>query len=73
MKDEELREQEKALMLANIDKVRREDAEAQRKKKERVSVMNAEVKVANKQAIDKKDAARDTEKALDAKIAMHQR
>ena len=73
MKEEEMREQEKALMLANIEKVRREDAELQKQKRERVKIMNAEVKVANKNAIDRKVAAREVEKDLDSKIAAHQR
>ena len=73
MKEEEMREQEKALMLANIEKVRREDAETQKQKYERVKIMNAEVKVANKNAIDRKFAAREVEKDLDSKIAAHQK
>ena len=49
-------------MLANIEKVRREDQAAQIAKKNRVKIMNEEIKIANVQALHQKEAARQTEK-----------
>ena len=57
------------MMLANIEKVRREDQAAQEAKKNRVKIMNEEIKIANVQALHQKEAARQTEKKLDADIA----
>mgnify|MGYP003343756813 CR=1 FL=1 len=45
-------------MLANIEKVRREDQAAQEAKKNRVKIMNEEIKIANVQALQQKEAAR---------------
>ena len=56
-------------MLANIEKVRREDQAAQEAKKNRVKIMNEEIKIANVQALQQKEAARQTEKKLDQNIA----
>jgi hypothetical protein len=56
-------------MLANIEKVRREDQAAQEAKKNRVKIMNEEIKIANVQALQQKEAARQTEKTLDQDIA----
>lgn len=56
-------------MLANTEKVRREDQATQEAKKTRVKIMNEEIKIANVQALQSKEAARQTEKKLDADIA----
>ena len=64
---------EKAQMLANIEKVRKEDEEKLAEKRRRVQVMNEEVKVANKAALAQKEAARQREKQIDAEIAEHNR
>ena len=47
MKDEEVREQEKAQLLANIEKVKREEAAAAQAKRDRVRAMQEEITVAN--------------------------
>ena len=64
---------EKAQMLANVEKVRREDAAAVAAKKKQVQIMQEEVAIANKQALKVKDAARETEKRMDNEIADFQR
>ena len=60
-------------MLANIEKVRREDEAAAEAKRQRVKILNAEIKVANQNALAQKEAARQVEKALDMEIAEHVR
>ena len=64
---------EKAQMLANVEKVRREDAAAVAAKKKQVQIMQEEVAIANKQALKAKEAARETEKRMDNEIADFQR
>ena len=71
MKEEEILEQEKAQLTANIEKVKREDIAALAAKRQRVKVMQEEIKVANAAALKQKQAARDTEKRMDDAIAMH--
>ena len=71
MKEEEILEQEKAQLMANIEKVKREDAAALEAKKQRVKIMQNEIKVANEAALRQKAAARETEKKMDEAIAMH--
>lgn len=56
---------EKAQLKANIEKVRLEDLEVQKAKLNRIKVMNDEIKVANQNALKQKEAARETERALD--------
>lgn len=56
-------------MLANIEKVRKEDEIAQKAKLDRVKIMNEEIKIANKNALAMKDAAREAERKIDADIA----
>jgi len=73
MKEEEVREREKAQLLANIEKVKREDEAALAAKRQRVRVMQEEIELANKAAQKQKEAARLTEKKLDEQIAMHQK
>ena len=73
MKDEEIREQEKAQLLANIEKVKTEEAAAAQAKRDRIRVMQEEITVANAASLKQKEAARATERALDEKIAEHQR
>ena len=46
-KEEEMREREKAQLLANIEKVRQEDAEIIAAKQARIRVMHEETKVIN--------------------------
>lgn len=69
MKIEEQYEAEKAQMAANIEKVRLEDEAKIAEKKKRVQTMNQEVKIANKNALDQKEAARAVEKRIDNDIA----
>lgn len=71
MKEEEIREREKAQLLANIEKVKREDEANLAAKKQRVRVMQEEIEIANKAALKQKEAARETEKRLDEQIALH--
>ena len=72
-RDEEVRELEKATLMSNIEKIRKEDAETQQQKKMRIQIMNDEVKIANKNALGQKEQSRITEKVLDDKITAHQR
>lgn len=60
-------------MLANIQKVRREDAMAAEAKRKKVQILNEEIKLANKSALAQKEAARKVEKDLDMEIAEHVR
>lgn len=60
-------------MLANIEKVRREDAQAVLAKQKKVQILNEEIKLANKSAQVQKEAARKVEKDLDMEIAEHVR
>lgn len=69
LKEEEILEREKILMLQNIEKVKKEESEIMEAKRKRVQIMNEEVKVANKNALSQKEAARNTEREMDAKIA----
>ena len=56
---------EKAQLLANIEKVRREDAEKLAAKRQQMVIMNKEVRIANKNAEEQKIAARETERKID--------
>ena len=58
-------ELEKAQLKANIEKVKLEDIETQKEKTRRIQVMNDEIKIANKNALSQKAAARETEYHLD--------
>ena len=69
MKIEETHELEKPQMLANIEKIRAEDEAKIAEKKTRVQVMNEEVKLANKNALAQKEAARQVEKKIDQDIS----
>ena len=60
-------------MLSNIEKVRKEDAEALAAKKKQVQIMQEEVGIANKQALKAKEAAKETEVRMDNEIAEFQR
>ena len=60
-------------MLSNIEKVRKEDAEALAAKKKQVQIMQKEVAIANKQALKAKEAAKETEVRMDNEIAEYQR
>ena len=60
-------------MLSNIEKVRKEDAEALAAKKKQVQIMQEEVAIANKQALKAKEAAKETEVRMDNEIAEYQR
>ena len=60
-------------MLANIEKVRKEDAAAVAAKKAQVQIMQKEVAIANKQGLKAKEAARETEIRMDNDIAEFQR
>ena len=60
-------------MLSNIEKVRKEDAEALAAKRKQVQIMQKEVGIANKQALKAKEAAKETEVRLDKEIAEYQR
>ena len=60
-------------MLSNIEKVRKEDAEALAAKKKQVQIMQEEVAIANKQALKAKEAAKETEVRMDNEIAEFQR
>ena len=60
-------------MLSNIEKVRKEDAEALAAKKKQVQIMQKEVAIANKQALKAKEAAKETEVRMDSEIAEFQR
>ena len=60
-------------MLSNIEKVRKEDAEALAAKKKQVQIMQKEVGIANKQALKAKEAAKETEVRMDNEIAEFQR
>lgn len=60
-------------MLSNIEKVRKEDAEALAAKKKQVQIMQKEVGIANKQALKAKEAAKETEVRMDNEIAEYQR
>ena len=57
-------ELEKAQLKANIEKVKLEDIEVQKEKSRRIKVMNDEVRIANKNALSQKEAARETERKL---------
>ena len=67
-REQEALEKEKAQMLAHIQKLKEEDAAAQVKKKERVKIMMEEVGVANKQAIQVKEQAKEREKQAEQEI-----
>lgn len=73
MKEEEIREQEKAQLHANILKVKKEEEAEAVVKRERVRVRQTEITLANDAALRQKDAARATEKKLDDQITAHQR
>ena len=73
MKLEDEAEMEKAQLLANIEKVRREDAERVAAKREQMEIMNKEIRIANKNAKEQKIAARETERKIDEQIAEHNR
>ena len=60
-------------MLANIEKVRKEDAAAVAAKKAQVQIMQKEVAIANKQGLKAKEAAKETEVRMDNDIAEFQR
>ena len=60
-------------MLANIEKVRKEDAAAVAAKKAQVQIMLKEVAIANKQGLKAKEAAKETEVRMDNDIAEFQR
>ena len=60
-------------MLSNIEKVRKEDAEALAAKRKQVQIMQEEVAIANKQALKAKEAAKETEVRMDNEIAEFQR
>ena len=60
-------------MLSNIEKVRKEDADAIAAKKKQVQIMQKEVAIANKQALKAKEAAKETEVRMDNEIADFQR
>ena len=60
-------------MLSNIEKVRKEDAEALAAKRKQVQIMQKEVGIANKQALKAKEAAKETEVRMDNEIAEYQR
>lgn len=64
-KEEEMLEMEKAQLRANVEKVRLEDIEVQKAKRNRIQIMNEEIKLANQNALATKEAARQTEKDLD--------
>ena len=64
---------EKAQMLSNIEKVRREDAAALAAKKKQVQIMQEEVAIANKQSLKAKEAARETAVRMDNEITEFQR
>lgn len=72
-KIEDEAEMEKAQLLANIEKVRREDAEKLAAKRQQMVIMNKEVRIANKNAEEQKIAARETERKIDEQIAEHNR
>ena len=57
-------ELEKAQLKANIEKVKLEEIEVQKEKSRRIKVMHDEVKIANKNALAQKEAARETERQL---------
>ena len=73
MREEELLEREKAQMLANIQRMKREDEADKKAKLERVKIMSDEIRIANQQALQQKEAAREVEKQLDREIAEHTR
>ena len=56
---------EKAQLLANIEKVKREDAEKLAAKRKQLEIMNKEVRISNKNAKEQKIAARETERKVD--------
>ena len=56
---------EKAQLLANIEKVKREDAEKLAAKRKQLEIMNKEVRISNKNAEEQKIAARETERKVD--------
>ena len=70
-KEAEALEQEKAQLLFNIEKNKKEDAEAAAQRKERYRIMNEEIQIANKKQKEQKIAAKDAERQLDDKIAEH--
>ena len=72
-KEAEALEQEKAQLLFNIEKNKKEDMEAAAQRKERYRIMNEEIQIANKKQKEQKIAAKDAERQLDDKIAEHQR
>ena len=72
-KEQEEFELEKAQMLSNIEKVRREDAAALAAKKKQVQIMQEEVAIANKQSLKAKEAARETAVRMDNEITEFQR
>ena len=59
---EEALEKEKAQMLKHIEKLKEEDEKAVEAKKARVKIMMAEVSVANNQAIQLKEEAKERDK-----------
>ena len=63
LKEEEALEKEKAQMLKHIEKLKEEDVKAVEAKKARVKIMMEEVSVANKQAIQLKEEAKERDKA----------
>ena len=72
-KEAETLEQEKAQLLFNIEKNKKEDQEALIARKLRYKIMNDEVIIANKKQKEQKVAAKDAERVLDDKIAEHQK
>ena len=73
LKLEDEAELEKALLAANLEKARLEDAEKLAAKRKQVEIQSKEVRIANKNSKEQKVAARDAEKRLDEEIAEHNR
>lgn len=61
-REQEVLEKEKAQMLSHIEKLKQEDLDSAAAKKQRVKIMMEEVAVANKQAIQVKEQAKERDR-----------
>lgn len=71
IKQEEIRQMERAQLLRNIEEMKAEEIQKQREKQERVRKMMLEVEACNKESIKLQQKKREEEMAVEAEIAQY--
>ena len=68
MKEQEIRDKERAELLANIEKMKKQDAEAAEAKRQRINMLMKQAAEANAQSLIEKQKRREEEKAQENEI-----